>query len=134
MDWSRFAEGDNQQKIPGANLVTHARRKDESLLPIDLSLTPFLFKRQRYFSAVFSNMYQKMKILEKNKFLAFLSHEIRNPLQVRFLSNFTFGEPQGFSLFTRALSHRPSSPACKCCSRSGRKQLPNREILPLLTC
>ncbi len=36
----------------------------------------------RYFTAILNDTTQKKKVAEKNKFLAFLSHEIRNPLQV----------------------------------------------------
>jgi PAS domain-containing protein len=81
MDWSRFSDG-VQQKMLGAHVATHARSMGGGLLSIDLSLSSFIFQRKRYFSAVFSDISQKKKSVERNKFLAFLSHEIRNPLQV----------------------------------------------------
>lgn len=80
MDWSRFSDG-VQQKMLGAHVATHARSMGGGLLSIDLSLSSFIFQRKRYFSAVFSDISQKKKSVERNKFLAFLSHEIRNPLQ-----------------------------------------------------
>jgi hypothetical protein len=68
------------------------------LLSIDLSLSSFIFERKRYFSAVFSDISQKKKSLERNKFLAFLSHEIRNPLQVSAppVARRAAGQPRSF--------------------------------------
>lgn len=48
---------------------------------VDMSITSFSYKNETYFSAVFRDVTQDKLYREKDTLLAFLSHEIRNPVQ-----------------------------------------------------
>ena len=57
------------------------RENGEEFVFVDLVLTTFWFQGERYYSAVFRDMTQDKVFQEKDVLLAFLSHEIRNPVQ-----------------------------------------------------
>jgi PAS domain-containing protein len=49
--------------------------------PVDMSITSFTYEGETYFSAVIRDVTQDKVYREKDTLLAFLSHEIRNPVQ-----------------------------------------------------
>ncbi|EFC43579.1 predicted protein [Naegleria gruberi] len=63
------------------------RKQDSSqdfsrLVPIAISVTSFFFKEEIYFSVTVTDESSKEDMKDKMKFIAFLSHELRNPIQV----------------------------------------------------
>ncbi|KAG2375357.1 hypothetical protein C9374_009980 [Naegleria lovaniensis] len=52
------------------------------LTPIALSVSSFFFRKEPYFAITIADESTKEELKDKIKFLAFLSHELRNPIQV----------------------------------------------------
>ena len=54
---------------------------EESFCSVDVNISYFTYKNENFYSAVFRDVTQDKLYREKDTLLAFLSHEIRNPVQ-----------------------------------------------------
>jgi PAS domain S-box-containing protein len=70
------------QGLAGAGGECTIYNRDAKEIPVRFSVAAFLFSQQRYLCFVFSDIRDKRSYEEKMRFLAFLSHELRTPMQV----------------------------------------------------
>ncbi len=81
IDWVQIARN-SPSRLVGTRGEGYVRDSHGTEIPVMFSITSFLFATRRYFCFIFSDIRDKRNCEEKIRFLAFLSHELRNPAQV----------------------------------------------------
>jgi signal transduction histidine kinase len=88
IDWVQLAADFCQQPRAAASHLTGARGEGVAKdlqghdVPVNFSISSFLFAQRRYFCFILSDIRHRKQYEEKMQMLAFLSHELRNPLQI----------------------------------------------------
>jgi hypothetical protein len=71
----------SDRDYPPSSEAPKVIQDDQLYCSADLSVTSFSYKKETFFSAVLRDVTQDKLYREKDTLLAFLSHEIRNPVQ-----------------------------------------------------
>lgn len=81
IDWVRMARS-SCESMTGVSSEGTIYDRNRKKIPVIFSMTTFLFSRRRYLCFILSDLRDKRSYEEKIRFLAFLSHELRTPIQV----------------------------------------------------